>query len=74
MCHSTRKIKADNFSSQSGLDRVSRQSNQQLIGPIKKLLLVEEDCKFIWKTLTLTITIELSLYIPFDFADHSILY
>ena len=44
MSHSTRKIKPDNLSSQSDLDRVSRQSNQQLIRPIKKLLLVEENC------------------------------
>ena len=45
MSHSTWKIKLDNFARQSDLDRVSKQSNQQLIRPIKKLLLVEEDCK-----------------------------
>ena len=45
MSHSTWKIKLDNFARQSDLDRVSRLSNQQLIRPIKKLLLVEQDCK-----------------------------
>ena len=44
MSHSTRKIKPEILSRQSGLDRVSRQTNQQLIRPIKKLLLVETYC------------------------------
>ena len=38
------KLSRTFFSRQSGLDRVSRQSNQQLIRPIKKAFLVEEDC------------------------------
>ena len=44
MSHSTRKIKPEILSRQSGLDRVSRQTNQQLIRPIKKAFLMEEDC------------------------------
>ena len=44
MSHSTRKIKPEILSRQSGLDRVSRQTNQQLIRPIKKTFLMEEDC------------------------------
>ena len=44
MSYSTQKINPDNFSRQSGARITDKHSNQQIIRPIKKSLLVEEDC------------------------------